>query len=95
MIRQKTAGNTCYDKQKDLEYTISILVTVLMCCGCTDLDPANYTIDEVVSLIKEMYFIDSSIVHDASNDIVGNARDHLLTNYRRFWFNYQLIMAVN
>jgi len=94
-VRQGNASSKCYDKDKDLEYTTHILTTVLMCCGCSDLDPSNYSIDDVVSLIKDTFSIDINIDNDASNEVVKIFRNFLLNNYRRFWFNYQLIIGAN
>lgn len=94
MIRQSSSGSTCYDADKDLEYTNYILISILMCCGYSDLNPLNHTIDTVADDIKEIFFMDNILTHDAVNSINGNNRDYLLTDYRRFWYNHQLIMAV-
>lgn len=93
MKRHSTEDVKIYNLEKDLEYTKYILVIVLICCGFEDINPANHTIDEVVESIKSVFNTNLTLSHSASNEIIANTQDWLLRNYRRFWFNYQLIMG--
>lgn len=80
-----------YNAADDLEYTEYLLTEILMICGYNSFDLNNYTIDEVVLKLRDIFSTTKSLQDMASNSYISILSSLLVSNYRRYWFNRQLI----
>lgn len=93
-IRQAGAGIRGYDPNADLQYQEMLILSMMYVLGLTEDDLPSLTIDEAITQIRSMFFYSKNNTPTAGSDIVRSISMLLVLNFRRAWFDRQVVRGV-